>query len=331
MRRAMMNAEVGDDCFGDDPTVKKLEAIAAEKIGKEAAIYVPSGTMGNSVAILTHANSGDNAIIEAESHIYFYESGAMASLGGIMPIILDDPSGCPRADQIKPFLNRDATRYPKTSLICLENTHNRRGGKAIAIDRIRDVHELAQNHGTKVHIDGARIFNAATALGVEASEIAQHADSIMFCLSKGLSAPVGSMLAGTRKFIEKAIQVRRRLGGGLRQSGVLAAAGIISLTEMVDRLAEDHENAQILVTTLAEIEELEIDPKNFDTNIIVISTEKIGITAPEFTKLAAERGIKMIYFDQFRVRMVTNHDASRNDVEYAADVLRDLIKIILKK
>ena len=204
MREAMMNAEVGDDCYGEDPTIHHLEALAAETIGKAAAMYVPTGTMGNTAAIMTHTRAGDYAIMDAECHIYYYEHGNLSSLAGIMPIVMNSTDGVPDLDEVEAYLQRDPAKFPKTSLICLENTHNRRGGRAIPLDRMSAVHELAQQYGVPVHLDGARIFNAAHALGVEAREVASRVDSVMFCLSKGLCAPVGSMLAGEEDFIQEA-------------------------------------------------------------------------------------------------------------------------------
>ena len=261
MREAMMNAEVGDDCYGEDPTIHRLEALAAEKIGKAAALYVPTGTMGNTAAIMTHTRAGDYAIMDAECHIYYYEHGNLSSLAGIMPIVMNSADGVPDLGEVEAYLQRDPAKFPKTSLICLENTHNRRGGRAIPLDRMSAVHELAQQYGVPVHLDGARIFNAAHALGVEAHEVASHVDSVMFCLSKGLCAPVGSMLAGEEDFIQEARRARKRLGGAMRQSGVLAAAGIVALSEMPDRLGEDHANAKLLAKALSQFDEVSPEPR----------------------------------------------------------------------
>jgi len=326
MRQAMLEAEVGDDCHGEDPTVKQLQNLAAEKMGKEAALYVSSGTMANNVALMTHTQVGETAIVDAEAHIYYYESAAISSLAGVMPIIVDHPTGCPDPDQISYYLQRDPTRFPLTSLICLESTHNRRGGRPIALDRIASIYQFAQAHRTAVHLDGARIFNAAHALGVSAWEIAQYTDSVSFCLSKGLAAPVGSLLVGTTEFIQQAVRIRRRLGGGMRQAGVIAAAGIVALTEMVNRLQEDHQHAQIIAEGLAEIEALELEPDDFPTNMVVFNTRKLGISAPDFAKQAAAKRVRISYFDPQRVRIVTNNNADREDVLYAADVLVRLAK-----
>ena len=331
MREAMMNAEVGDDCYGEDPTVQRLETLAAEKVGKEAAMYVPTGTMGNTTAILAHTHAGEHAIMDIECHIYYSENGAMSSVGGIMPIVVDSSDGCPNADVVEPYLQRSPTRYPKTSLICLENTHNRRGGRAIGLDRMGAICELARRYGVSVHLDGARIFNAALALGVEVKEVAAHVDSVMFCLSKGLCAPVGSMLAGDADFIQKARLARRQLGGGMRQSGVLAAAGIVSLTEMTDRLIEDHDNAKLLAKALLQFDQLDLRREDFHTNMVFLNTEPLGISAEDFAERAAQHNIRVSVYGPTTVRLVTNHDASREDVLYAAEVLVDLIRSILNR
>ncbi|MBC8232465.1 aminotransferase class I/II-fold pyridoxal phosphate-dependent enzyme [bacterium] len=326
MREAMMCAEVGDDCYGEDPTVNELERLAAEKMGKEAAVYMPTGTMGNTASILAHTNLGDYIIVDSECHIYYYERGNMASLGGVMPIVMDSDDGCPDPDKVEPYLQRDITRFPKTSLVCLENTHNRRGGCAVSLERMKAIREVTAKYDRAVHLDGARIFNAAHALGVEAREIASYVDSVMFCLSKGLSAPVGSMVAGSAEFSQKARIARKSLGGGMRQAGVLAAAGIVALTEMTDRLIEDHENAQILAEGLSQIEALELDPNKFDTNIVIFDTKSLRLTAAEFGERAMKRGVKVSLYGPTTLRLVTNNDVSREDTLYAVDVLVDLMK-----
>ena len=329
MREAMMYAEVGDDCAGEDPTVNRLQSLAAKLLGKQAALFVPTGTMGNNVAVLTHTNSGNTIILDSEAHIYYYECGAISALGGVMPITINSDDGCPDPDQVEFYLQRDPIRFPKIGLICLENTHNRRGGRAVPLEQMKDMQSVAIQHEVPVHLDGARIFNAAHALGTQVKDIANCADSVSFCLSKGLSAPVGSLLVGSSDFIENAIQVRRRLGGGMRQSGVIAAAGIIALTEMTDRLVEDHKNAQYLAKELAKIESLELDQTDFDTNMVVVNVQKIGMTAPEFVTIAREHDIRISYLDQDHIRLVTNCDVNRENIEYAADILVKLIRSII--
>ena len=329
MREAMLNSEVGDDCYGEDPTVQRLEALVAEKVGKEAAMYVPTGTMGNTAAILAHTHAGDYAIVDAECHIYYYEHGSLSSLAGVMPIVLDSVDGVPEPDEVEPYLQRDPAKFPKTRLICLENTHNRRGGRAVTLDRMGAMHQLAQRYDVPVHLDGARIFNAAHALGVEAREIASHVDSVMFCLSKGLCAPVGSMLAGEADFIQKARHARKRLGGGMRQSGMLAAAGIVALTEMTNRLGEDHANAKLLAKALSQFDELDLGPADVHTNMVFVKTKPLGISAADFADRVLQHGLKVSVYGPTTVRMVANHDVSREDVLYAAEVLVDLVKSLL--
>jgi len=326
MREAMMCAEVGDDCYGEDPTVNELERLAAEKIGKEAAVYVPTGTMGNTAAIISHTQHGDFIILDAECHIYYYEKGVMASLGGVMPVTTNTDDGCPDISVVEQYLQRDPKRFPKTSLICLENTQNRRGGLAISLERMKSLREITAKYNTPIHLDGARVFNAAHALGVEAKDIAGYVDSVMFCLSKGLSAPVGSMLAGSEEFMQKARRARKRLGGGMRQAGVLAAAGIIALTEMTERLAIDHENAQILAKGLSQVEELNVNPQRVMTNIVIFDTKPLGLTASEFAQKATEKNIKVSLYGPTTIRLVTHNDVSREDMLYAADALTEVVK-----
>ena len=329
MREAMLNADVGDDCHGEDPTVERLEALAARKIGKEAAMYVPTGTMGNTAAILTHTNAGDYAVVDSECHIYYYEHGNLSSLAGLMPIVLDSVDGVPEPDKVEPYLQRGRT-FPKTSLICVENTHNRRGGQAVSLNRLQVIHELAQAYDVPVHLDGARIFNAAHALGVEARGIARHVDSVMFCLSKGLCAPVGSMLAGDSGFIKKARMARKRLGGAMRQSGVIAAAGIVALTEMTDRLVEDHANAKILAKAFCQFDELNLSPEDVHTNMVFLNTKPLGVSAEVFADRIRERNIRVSVYGPTTVRLVTNHDVSREQTLHAAEELADLVKSLFR-
>lgn len=329
MRDAMMRAEVGDDCYGEDPTVNELERLAAEKIGKEAAVYMPTGTMGNNAAIISYTQPGDFILLDAECHIYYYEHGNMASLAGVMPVATNTGDGCPDIAVVEEYLQRDSKRFPKTSLVCLENTHNRRGGLAIPLAGMKSLREITTKYSVPIHLDGARLFNAAHALGVEAREIASQVDSVMFCLSKGLAAPVGSMLAGSEECVQKARRARKRLGGAMRQAGVLAAAGIVALTEMTDRLALDHENAQILATGLAQIDELKIAPQRVMTNIVIFDTKPLGITAPEFAQEAAAKNIKVSLYGPTIVRLVTHNDVSREDALYSVDALTEVIKAAL--
>ena len=243
MRQAMATAEVGDDVYEEDPTVRRLEALGAEMIGKEAALFVPSGTMGNQIAAMTHLNRGDEVILEAESHIFYYEVGGLALLSGAQARPLPGRRGFMEPEQITHAIREENIHFPRTGLLCLENTHNRAGGAVLTPEQTKAMAEAGRQKGIPVHLDGARIFNAAIALGIDVRELTAPVDSVMFCLSKGLGAPVGSILAGSKCFITHARKNRKVLGGGLRQSGVLAAAGLIALEQMVERLAEDHDHA----------------------------------------------------------------------------------------
>ncbi|MFN2138176.1 MAG: low-specificity L-threonine aldolase [Candidatus Promineifilaceae bacterium] len=269
MREAMALAPVGDDVYGEDPTVNALEALAAEKVGKEAALFVASGTMGNLVAAMSHASRGDEMIVGRDSHIMRWEAGSVAALGGIVPLTLNtDAFGRMSLEEIESSISPDDVHLPRTRLIHVENTYGEKFAYPIAPDYFAAVSELAQRQNLAVHLDGARLFNAAVALGIEARDITRHADSVTFCLSKGLCAPVGSVLCGSSEFIDKARRMRKALGGGMRQAGILAAAGIVALEQMIDRLAEDHRHAAQLAAGLATIPAVTLDPEMVRTNMV---------------------------------------------------------------
>ncbi|MFO7601803.1 MAG: low-specificity L-threonine aldolase, partial [Candidatus Desulfacyla sp.] len=266
MRRAMAEAEVGDDVFGEDPTVNRLEEMAAQRLGKEASLFVVSGTMGNLVCLLTHCDRGHEVLLGDRSHTFYYEQGGSAALGGVHPRTLpNEPDGTLDLGHIEGAIRPDNIHFPRTRLIVLENTHNRCSGSPLTPEYMRAVGEIARRHDLKIHVDGARIFNAAVALGVDASDLVSEADSVTFCLSKGLAAPVGSVVCGSRDFIREARRARKVVGGGMRQAGVIAAAGIVALTEMVDRLSEDHENARRLAEGLVDAGGLSVDPGSVRT------------------------------------------------------------------
>ena len=272
MRAAMAAAEVGDDVYGDDPTTNRLQAMAAEMLGKEASLFVPSGTMGNLLALLVHCQRGDEAIVGASSHIYLNEAGGMAALGGIQACpIKNQPDGTLALDEIKASIRSEDQHHPITRLLCIENTQNICGGVPLTSEYTRQVGELARSNGLRLHIDGARIFNSAVAQGVPVRELVDPADSVMFCLSKGLASPVGSMLVGSRAFIKRAHHLRKMLGGGMRQVGVLAAAGIISLQSMIERLEDDHMRARKLAEGLGRIEGIEVDEGSPHTNMVYLN------------------------------------------------------------
>ncbi len=320
MRKAMAEAEVGDDVYREDPTVRRLEEKAAEMIGKEAALFVPSGSMGNEVAVAIHARPGDEVILDADCHIMNYELGTMAAFAGAMPHPVRGERGFPSPEQVEAAIRPPIYYACRTALLCLENTHNMQGGGIYPRDRYRAVTELAHRRGLKVHLDGARIFNASVASGVPAARLAEGSDSVMFCLSKGLSAPVGSMLAGSRGFIEEAVAVRKRMGGGMRQAGILAAAGLVALETMVERLADDHANARLLAERLAGIPGIEVDPASIQTNIVIFRTSRIQ--APVLVDRLKAAGVLCLPISAEQVRMVTHADVSREQVEKAAEEAR---------
>jgi threonine aldolase len=309
MRQAMANAELGDDVFGEDPTVNRLEAQMAERLGKHAGLFVPSGTMGNLTALLTHCGRGDEVILGDLSHSFLYEAGGMAALGGIHPFTVPNQSdGTLRLNDIESAIRSDNPHFPISRLICLENTHNRCGGVPLTSEYTDQVGDLARRHSLKLHIDGARIFNAAIALDVPAAELAAPADSIMICLSKALCAPVGSVLCGDEEFIQRARRVRKQLGGGMRQAGVIAAAGIVALENMVDRLAEDHKRARVLAERLRDVPGLILELERPPTNMVYIRfTKGAPISAPELAQMCSEKGIKLSALGPDRMRLVVHY------------------------
>jgi threonine aldolase len=325
MRKAMAEAEVGDDVYGEDPTVNRLEELAAEMFGKEAALFVASGTMGNQVSIMAHTQRGDEVILEADSHIFWYEAGAMSVLSGVMPHPIKGNNGAMDPEEVRRAIRPKDIHFPRTSLISIENTHNRSGGRVVPLENFKAIYEIAKQFDMNVHIDGARIFNAAIASNVPVKEYAKYADSLMFCLSKGLCAPVGSIVVGSKGFIERARKARKILGGGMRQAGVLAAAGIVALTKMVDRLREDHENAKFLAVKLREIGYM-VNPEEVETNMVILKTDNLRVNAHQLLKAMKERGVLAVAFSDSSIRLVTHNDVSRNDILRALDVLEKLFR-----
>ena len=321
MRQAMAEAIVGDDQYGEDPTVLALEARAAEMMGKEAAVFVPSGTMGNLASLLAHCGRGDEAILGDESHIFWFESGAPSALGGI-PLfqVRTDRFGCFDLTEVESAIRIERPGYPHTGVICVENTNNRCSGVVLPLEYLHDLHSLARSRGVPVHMDGARIFNAAAALGVPAAAIAESADSVQFCLSKGLGAPVGSIVAGTRDFVAAVRRQRKILGGAMRQSGVIAAAGLVALTTMVDRLPEDHRRARVLAEGLADIPGVVIDLETVQSNIVVFKVP--GREQAEMLPLLKERGLLVTNYGARGLRMVTHHQVDDSDISQALDIIR---------
>jgi threonine aldolase len=322
MRKAMAEAEVGDDVFGEDPTVNRLEALAAERLAKEAALFVPSGTMANLVSHMAHCGRGDEMILGSLAHSFYYEQGGSAAVASIHPrIVPNRPDGKIPLDELEAAIRGDNIHFPRTRLIALENTHNLCGGAPLEPAYLRAVGEIARRHGIKLHIDGARLFNAAVALSVPARLLAADADSVSFCLSKGLAAPVGSLVCGSREFIQTARRARKVLGGGMRQAGILAAAGIVALNEMVDRLAEDHANARRLAEGLAERAGLSLDPGRYRTNIVYFDVVKPGLGAAELVARLQKEGVRMLAAGPRTIRAVTHYEVMEKDIEHALEAM----------
>jgi len=326
MREAMFKAEVGDDVFGDDPTVNRLEAMAAERMSKEAALFVASGTMGNLVALLTHCQRGHEVILGDQSHTFLNEAGGAAALGGIHPhTVKNQADGTLLLSDLRAAIREADVHHPRTRLICLENTHNYCFGTPLPVEYVQAVGELAHSHGLELHIDGARIFNAAVALCVDVKELAAPADSIQFCLSKGLGSPVGSLLCGTREFVDEARRNRKMVGGGMRQAGVLAAAGIVSLTKMVDRLGEDHVNARRLMQGIAEVPGLVAEPVH--TNIVYFRFgPEMKMSEAEFVQALEQHDVRLLSLAPRRFRAVTHCWIDANDIEAAIGAMREVMK-----
>lgn len=324
MRKAMAEAVVGDDVLGDDPTVQRLESLAAGTMGKEAALFVPSGTMGNSISVKVWTRELEEVIIEARSHIYNMESTHMTFIARVTPRPLSSNRGAMDPEEVERNIRKPSVHIPRTSLICVENTHNNWSGAVVPIENLKAIRQVADKHDVRVHFDGARIFNASTASGIPVKEYAAIGDSLMFCLSKGLSAPVGSMLVGKKDFIDYARRVRKALGGGMRQVGVLAAPGIVALTEMVGRLKEDHQRAKRLALAIAELPGIVLNPEHVQTNIIIFGFKHHRLTVPEFlSRLKEEKVLALATTGD--IRFVTHKDIGDEDVEKAVKAFRKIL------
>lgn len=322
MREAMYRAEVGDDVYGEDPTINRLEEKVAERLGMEAALYVVSGTMGNLVSMLSHCGRGDEVIMGHKAHTFLYEAGGISVLGGAhVRTVPNLPNGMLDPQDVEDAI-RDATNphYPLTRLVCLENTHNRCGGAVLSPQQMATVTEVARRYGLAVHLDGARVFNAAVALGIDVREIAAQVDSVQLCFSKGLSAPVGSAICGSADFIAKAHRNRKLVGGAMRQAGVLAAAAIVALDEMVDRLAEDHENARTLAEGLANIEGFEIDLDTVQSNIVIFGLSDPSVSAQCVVEKVAADGVQFNAIDATHFRAVTHYGITAEDIDTALGI-----------
>jgi threonine aldolase len=324
MREAMYKAEVGDDVYGEDPTVNKLEEKAAAMLGKEAALFVCSGTMGNFLALLAHCQRGDEAIVASESHIVVHEQGGISALGSIHPRMLPtQPDGTMCLKEIELSVNPDDIHYARTRLICLENTWH---GVALPLDYMKKVSQIAHSNGLKMHLDGARVFNAALALGVPVSQVASHFDTIQFCFSKGLAAPMGSALCGGAEFIKYARRLRKMVGGGMRQVGFAAAAAIVGLDKMVERLAEDHANAKFLGEGLAHVEGLQVDLKTVQTNMVFFHVTLPGLTDGELVQHLAQKGILADMDGHHGVRLVAHYGITREHIEHVLSTIQSVVK-----
>ena len=324
MREAMRDAKVGDDVHREDPTVVELENLAAEKLGKESGLFVSSGTQGNITSILTHANRGEELIIGEKSHIYNYEVGGYSSLAGLSPKVLSDKRGYMKISDIRNSISKGSVHHPDTTLICMENTHNKAGGIPLDLGYIKKVENLTEEIDAKFHLDGARIFNAAIGLDEDVKRLVKPFDSIQFCLSKGLSAPIGSLIVGSDEFIERARKNRKKLGGGMRQVGVIAAPGIIALEKMVDRLDEDHKNANKLAKGFKDLG-FEIDPNKFKTNIVMLDTSSIEHSAEEFKSLLSEEGVLTLALSKEKIRFVTHRGISEDDIDNTLNIIESLL------
>jgi len=330
MRRAMFEAEVGDDVYGEDPTVNRLEAMAAEKLGKEAALFTTSGTQSNIVAVLTHTRHGNEVILGSEAHIFWYEVGGAAALGGVVLRTLpNDVQGRLDLHDVEKAIRGKNIHYPETALLCLENTHNRCGGAVLTAKYTSDACALAHRHGLKVHLDGARIFNAAVALGVPAARLTKEVDSVGFCISKGLSAPVGSLLCGSKDFVERARKFRKMLGGGMRQAGILAAAGIVALETMIDRLAVDHANARRLAAGLGGIKGI-VSVNEPPSNIVMFDLAP-EIPVGDFVAAVSAKGVKVGSRGANLFRAVTNRMVSAGDIDEALAVIEGACRKLRKR
>jgi threonine aldolase len=321
----MAAADVGDDVFEEDPTVRRLEATAAERFGKEAGLFVASGTMGNQVAILTHTQPGQEVVCDVDAHVMSAEVGGIARLGLCQTRPLQTERGLPSPDQVRAAIRPKNIHIPVTGLLCLENTHNRHSGVAFSPEEIGAVAAVARAHGVPVHLDGARIFNACVAHRREAREYGAQVDSVQFCLSKGLAAPVGSLIVGSREFIGRARRTRKMLGGGMRQVGVLAAAGLIALNRMVDRMAEDHAHARRLAEAVAGLPGIRLDLSRVQTNIVIFHVDRPG-GAAELAEGGRARKVKMGAFSPTGIRCVTHKDVDSEDIDRAIDAVREIVR-----
>jgi threonine aldolase len=323
MRQAAFEAEVGDDVYGEDPTVTRLEEEAAKVLGKEAALFVTSGTQGNQIAVLTHTRPGNEIILEENSHIFYYESGAVAALAGVQTRTIPGVKGAMDPEVVEAAIRAEDQHFPETGMICVENTHNRAGGAIISPENMEAIYSVACKNAVPVHVDGARLFNAAAGSGRDVKEFTKHCDTVQICLSKGLGAPVGSIIAGDKSFIQRARKWRKRLGGGLRQVGMIAAPGLVALTTMRERLIEDHEKAAVLKEALQSSKGISV-VNDVDTNIVVADVQGTGLSSKEYVDVLKEKGILIGGFGADTVRFTTHYDVTMEDIRKTANILKSL-------
>jgi threonine aldolase len=325
MRKAMAEAVVGDDVLGDDPTIQKLESLAAEIMGKEDGLYVPSGTMGNSIAVKAWTSELDEVIVESRAHIYNMESTHMTFIARVTPRPLGSDRGAMDPEDVERNIRVPSVHIPRTSLICVENSHNNWSGAVVPMTNLETIRQIADRHALKIHFDGARIFNASHASGVPVKEYAKIGDSLMFCLSKGLSAPVGSMLVGPKDFIAYARRLRKALGGGMRQAGVLAAPGIVALTEMVERLKEDNARAKKLASSIAGLPGIRLDPNLIQTNIVIFGLDHPEISVSAFLARLKEKSVLALSTPSGDIRFVMHKDVGDEDIDRAVRAFREVL------
>ena len=325
MYDSLLEAELGDDVYEDDKTVNKLEKKAANIVGKEKALFVPSGTMGNLISIMVHINPGEEVILEKNSHIFLYEVAGIARIAGVQSMTIEGINGSLNPINIEKSIRKDNIHFHKTSLICLENTHNMAGGTTIPLDNMKEIYEISKKHNIPIHLDGARIFNAAEYLNVEAKEITKYTDSVMFCLSKGLSAPVGSVIAGSNDFIKKARKIRKMLGGGMRQAGLIASCGIVALDEVKNKTRQDHDKAKLLAKELNKIEKVNVNEETVHTNIVNVDFSKTNIKSNELLDKMKSKGLLVNPRGEYEIRFVTHNNLEEEDVLKAIEVVKQIL------
>jgi len=328
MRQAIANAEVGDDVIDKDPTIERLQDLCAEMLGMEAAIFMPSGTMTNQIAIRVHCQPGDEFICEAGCHIYNYEQAAFAQLSGVSPKTVDGDFGVLHVDQLRGLIRPDNEHLVRTRLVCLENTHNRGAGRIQPYENVAEICQWAKENGLRRHLDGARLFNAAVATGIDLADWAQYFDTVSVCFSKGLGAPVGSALAGPRELIKRARRARKLFGGGMRQAGIIAAGALYALENNLDRLAEDHANAQVLADAVRQSEGLNLQPENVDTNIVIFQVDSNLGTASQFVEAMGTKGVLAMATAPQLIRLVTHLDVSAEQVARAGEVIKQVADLL---